>query len=102
MCGYQGPGADKGVGTWGSSRGETIFERGKPSMYARGWDVIGLFDACGRRASPDRTFETQVTGRGHQTGQVSFFYLFIWEDGLVTGWRSGVSMEAASLRRPRL
>lgn len=72
--------------TWGSSRGETILERGKPSMCARGWDVIGLFDACGRRASPDRTFETQVTGRGHQIGQVSFFYLFIWEDGLVTGW----------------
>lgn len=88
--------------TWGSSRGETILERGKPSMCARGWDVIGLFDACGRRASPDRMFETQVTGRGHQPGQVSFFYLFIWEDGLVTGWRSGVSMEAASLRRPRL
>lgn len=92
----------QGCGNVGEFPRRDHLGRGKPSMCARGWDVIGLFDACGRRASPDRTFETQVTERGHQTGQVSFFYLFIWEDGLVTGWRSGVSMEAASLRRPRL
>lgn len=45
-------------------------------MCARGRAAIGSSDACCRRASPDRTFETQVTERGIKLGRFPFFIIF--------------------------
>lgn len=86
VCGYQGPAADKGVETWGSSRGETMLERGnRPCARGDGLRLVRPTRAVVAQAQTVRLRRRWLRG-GIKLGRFPFFKSFIWEDALVTGW----------------